>query len=85
VREKYIGKIVEFTFPEDPYFSHSSKTGIGKISATVDDTCVTKIVSPDNEKGDVIRLSQSDIIRTIQRKKKTSKTKSKRKISTKRK
>lgn len=82
MKENYIGKIVEFTFPDAEYFSYSSPTGIGKIAAISGDKCITKVISPSQERGEVIPITQENIIKTIEepRKKKTIKPKSKRKV-----
>lgn len=82
MREYFIGEIVEFTFPDTQYFSYSSPTGIGEIAAITDGKCVTKVISPRNERGEIIPITKDSIIRSIDksRKKKSSRSKPKRKI-----
>lgn len=76
----YVGELVEFTFPDTEYFSYSEPTGIGQIAAISEDKCITKVISPRSERGEVIPITKSNIIRVIEepRKKKSSKSKTKR-------
>lgn len=77
-----VGQLIEFEFPDDVYLKYSSSTGTGKITGTLEDSYVTKVLSPVIDRGEVILIPESNIIKILQtsRKKKNSKIKLKRKI-----